>query len=218
MRSGRGAARSVAAPFPARPWPPLAAARVAGPRPLPRAGASPRRLPPSLRVLVAPSARKGSFLRPLAALALRSASRPFALPLPSLARGSGALWGVLAPRRLGLALPRAGSPVPPCPAPCGGSRAPAPPGGAPAGRGLRRAFWCLRRPPGVGVGAAAAAAAARRRPSVSLPGACFRVSRRCRGGGAARMLFRERRMDKGEVMSEHDTPRHSTICIRDFFA
>ena len=130
MRSRRGAARSVAAPFPARHARPAAAAAGGRPRPLPRAGASPRLLPPSLRVLVAPSPRKGSFLRPLAALALRSASRPFAPPLPSLARGSGALWCVLAPLRLGLALASGGVAGAPLPRPPpGGSLALAPPRG-----------------------------------------------------------------------------------------
>lgn len=149
MRSRRGAARSVAAPFPARHARPSAAAAGGRPRPLPRAGASPRLLPPSLRVLVAPSARKGSFLRPLAALALRSASRPFAPPLPSLARGSGALWGVLAPVRLGLALASGGVAGAPLPRPPpGGSLALAPPGGAPAGAACAAPFCASVAPPG----------------------------------------------------------------------
>lgn len=157
MRSRRGAARSVAAPLPPRHARPAAAAAGGRPRPLPRAGASPRRLPPSLRVLVAPSARKGSFLRPLAALALRSAPRPFAPPLPSLARGSGALWGVLAPLRLGRrARFGRGRRCPPAPPPLrGGSLAPAPPRGLLLARLAPRLLvppspprglgWCCRR-------------------------------------------------------------------------
>lgn len=152
MRSRRGAARSVAAPFPARHARPAAAAAGGRPRPLPRAGASPRLLPPSLRVLVAPSARKGSFLRPLAALALRSASRPFAPPLPSLARGSGALWGVLAPLRLGLALASGGVAGAPLPRPPSGgfarSRSPA---GAPAGAACAAPFGASVAPAGFGL-------------------------------------------------------------------
>lgn len=167
MRSRRGAARSVAAPFPARHARPAAAAAGGRPRPLPRAGASPRLLPPSLRVLVAPSARKGSFLRPLAALALRSASRPFAPPLPSLARGSGALWGVLAPLRLGLALASGGVAGAPLPRPPpGGSLALAPP------RGLLLARLAPRLlvPPS---------------PPRGLGGCC----RRCGGGASASFCF-----------------------------
>lgn len=152
MRSRRGAARSVAAPFPARHARPAAAAAGGRPRPLPRAGASPRLLPPSLRVLVAPSARKGSFLRPLAALALRSASRPFAPPLPSLARGSGALWSVLAPLRLGLALASGGVAGAPLPRPPpGGSRALAPPGGLLLARLAPRLFVPPSPPRGLGL-------------------------------------------------------------------
>lgn len=182
MRSRRGAARSVAAPFPARHARPAAAAAGGRPRPLPRAGASPRLLPPSLRVLVAPSARKGSFLRPLAALALRSASRPFAPPLPSLARGSGALWGVLAPLRLGLALASGGVAGAPLPRPLRGFARSRSPGGAPAGAACAAPFGASVAPPGVGVGAAAAAAAARLRLSVS-------PRRRALGGCCSALLL-----------------------------
>ena len=121
------------------------------PRPLPRAGASPRLLPPSLRVLAAPSARKGSFLRPLAALALRSASRPFAPPLPSLARGSGALWGVLAPLRLGLALASGGVAGAPLPRPLRGFARSRSPGGAPAGAACAAPFGASVAPAGLGL-------------------------------------------------------------------
>lgn len=192
MRSRRGAARSVAAPFPARHARPAAAAAGGRPRPLPRAGASPRRLPPSLRVLAAPSARKGSFLRPLAALALRSASRPFAPPLPSLARGFGALRGVLAPLRLGLALASGGVAGAPLPRPLRGFARSRSPGGAPAGAACAAPFcasvappggwgWCCRR---CGGGASAPFCFAPGRVLWGLPPRC-----RC-CGGASRMLFR----------------------------
>lgn len=182
MRSRRGAARSVAAPFPARHARPAAAAAGGRPRPLPRAGASPRLLPPSLRVLVAPSARKGSFLRPLAALALALRLAPLLRPFPRSRGAPGRCGASSRPFALGSRSLRAGSPVPPCPAPLRGVRSLSLPRGGSCWRGLRRAFWCLRRPRGVWAGAAAAAAAARLRLSVS-------PRRRALGGCCSALLL-----------------------------
>ena len=149
MRSRRGAARSVAAPFPPRhALPPLRRRWAAAPAPACR-GVPPALAPVAL-VLVAPSARKGSFLRPLAALALRSASRPPLRPFPC-SRGSPGRCGASSrPSALGSRSLRAGSPVPPCPAPFGGSLALAPPGGAPAAA-VAAACGSSVAPPGLGL-------------------------------------------------------------------
>ena len=154
--------------------------------PAPACRGVPPALAPVALVLVAPSARKGSFLRPLAALALRSASRPPLRPFPC-SRGSPGRCGASSrPSALGSRSLRAGSPVPPCPAPFGGSLALAPPGGAPAAA-VAAACGSSVAPPGVGVGAAAAAAAARLRRPVLLPARARRglwfwgLARRCCG-------------------------------------
>ncbi len=147
MRSRRGAARSVAAPFPARHGLPAAAAAGGRPRPLSRAGASPRLLPPSLRVLVAPSARKGSFLRPLAALALALRLAPLLRPFPRSRGALGRCGASSRPAALGSRSLGRGRRCPPAPPPAGVRSLSLPRGGS-CWRGLRRASWCLRRPPG----------------------------------------------------------------------
>ena len=149
MRSRRGGARSVAPPCPARHARPSLRLGWAA-APASRPGAFPRRLPlgsgwspPRLRARV-PVA---GCARPCA----RSAAPPSPRPFPRSARGSGALWGVLAPLRLGLALASggdAGSPLPRPPS--GGSCALAPPGGLP-GAAAPRLFVRSCAPPGFGL-------------------------------------------------------------------
>ena len=202
MRSRRGAARSVAAPFPARPWPPLAAARVAGPRPLPRAGASPPALAP-----VAPGARRAVCAQGfLFAASGRPCAPLCASPLcsaPSLARAGlrGAVGRPRAPAPWAARSLGRGRRCPPAPPPCGGSLAPAPPGGLLLARLAPRLLVPPSPPPGFGAGAAAAAAAARLRLSVSLPGACFRVSRRVCAAAALRACCSE----EGEMIDNAQT-------------
>lgn len=127
------------------PCPPLAAARVGG-----RARFAPRGVPPALaprlRVVAAPSPRKGSCcglcppLRSLCGSPLRLA--------PSLApRGAPGRCGASSrPSALGSRSLRAGAPVPPCPAPLRGVRALSLHRGGFRAR-LRRASLCARAPP-----------------------------------------------------------------------
>lgn len=177
-------------PFSASPCPPLAAARVGGRARSRVPGVPPRRLPP-----FAPGARRAVSAQGAcpcggsAALALRSASRPSAPPLPFSARVSGALWGVLAPLRLGLAPRRAGAAVPPLPAPFGGSLALAPPGGLP-GAAAPRLFVRSCAPPGLGLVLPRCGSAHLRRslsPPGKLSGFCPALPRR----GACALLFIE---------------------------
>ena len=124
------------------PCPPLAAARVGG-----RARFAPRGVPPALaprlRVVAAPSARKGSccgLCPPLRSLC----GFPLCLA-PSLApRGAPGRCGASSrPFALGSRSLRAGAPVPPCPAPLRGVRALSLPRGGSRAR-LRRSV----SPPG----------------------------------------------------------------------
>lgn len=175
MRSRRGAARSVAAPFPARhARPSLRLGWAAAPAPACR-GVPPAPAP------VAPGARRAVCAQGfLSAASGRPCASLCVSPLcaaPPLARAGlrGAVGRPRAPPPWARARFGRGRRCPPAPPPSG-VRALSLPRGGSCWRGLRRAFWCLRRPPGVGVGAAAAAAAALLRPSVSLPGACLRFS------------------------------------------
>lgn len=172
-------------PFSASPCPPLAAARVGG-----RARSRvPGRPPGSCPRRSGCSSRRLRARVPFCGLwpPLRSALRlaPLLRPFPRSRGAPGRCGASSRPFALGSRSLRAGSPVPPCPAPFGGSRALAPPGGAPAGAACAAPFCASVAPPGVGVGAAAAAAAARLRLSVSLPGACFGVSRLAAAAAAA---------------------------------
>lgn len=160
--------------------------------PAPACRGVPPALAPVALVLVAPSARKGSFLRPLAALALRSASRPPLRPFPCSRGSLGRCGASSRPSALGSRSLRAGSPVPPCPAPFGGSLALAPPGGLlprlsprlvappspPRGWG-----WCCRRCGGGAAAPSCSASGAGGARSVVL-GACpplLRAALRVRG-------------------------------------
>lgn len=145
MRSRRGAARSVAAPFPPRhALPPLrrrvggrARSRVPGRPP----GSCPRRSG-ARRAVCAQGFLSAASGRPCAPLCVS----PAAPPLPLLARVSGALRGVLAPLRLGLALAAGGVAGAPLPRPLRGFARSRSPGGGSC-RGCRRGLWLLRRPP-----------------------------------------------------------------------
>lgn len=172
-------------PFSASPCPPAAAAAVGG-RARSRVpgrppGSCPRRSG-ARRAVCAQGFLSAASGRPCAPLCVS----PAAPPLPLLARVSGALRGVLAPLRLGLALAAGGVAGAPLPRPLRGFARSRSPGGGSC-RGCRRGLWLLRRPPGVGVGAAAAAAAARLRRPVLLPARAGRglwfwgLARRCCG-------------------------------------
>lgn len=155
------------------------------PRPLPRAGASPRLLPPSLWC----SSRRLRARVPFCGLwpPLRSALRLARRSAPSLARAGlrGAAGRPRAPPPWARARCGRGRRCPPAPPPSGVRSLSLPRGGS--CRGCRRGLWLLRRPPGVGVGAAAAAAAARLRRPVLLPARAGRglwfwgLARRCCG-------------------------------------
>ncbi len=149
MRSRRGGARSVAPPFPARhARPSLRLGWAAAPAPAPRG--VPPALAPRLRVVAAPSPRKGFPLRAVPALALAPLLPPRLAP-PLAPRGAPGRCGASSrPSALGSRSLRAGAPVPPCPAPYGGSCAPAPPGGLP-GAAAPRLFVRSCAPPGFGV-------------------------------------------------------------------
>lgn len=155
MRSRRGAARSVAAPFPARhALPSLRLGWAAAPA-LACRGVPPAPLPVA-SVLAAPLAQGSS--RALSRPCARLRCSPSAPAPPLLARVSGALRGVLAPLRLGRRA-RCGWPAgPPLPRPRVARVRPLslPRGDFPA-RGLRRAFLVRSSPPRGLVGGAAAA-------------------------------------------------------------
>lgn len=168
--------------FSGSPCPPLAAARVGGRARSRAPGRSPGACPSApggRRSVSAQGVPAAGCARPCA----RSAAPPSPRPSPRSARGSGALWGVLAPLRLGLALASGGGAGSPLPRPLRGFVRSRSPGGA-SGRGCAAPLCALVRPPGVWGGAAAAAAAALLRRSVSLRSRAWGFS-----GAAAPLLF-----------------------------
>lgn len=190
MRSRRKAARPPL--LTASPWPPLAAARVAG-----RARSRKPDVPPSSLPPVAPGARRAVSAQgsrhkcAYGALALRSAPRPSAPPPPSSPRAPARCGASSLASAWALASSGGARPVPPCPplAAARGKACSRSPGGAPA-PGWRRAFKCVRRPPGKKVGAASL------RLGTSAPlcfaaGEIFGVLPGARAPGRLRALFIE---------------------------
>lgn len=191
MRSRRGAARSVAAPFPPRhARPSLRLGWAAAPAPACRG------VPPALAP-VAPGARRAVCAQGFLSAASGRPCAPLCVsPLcsaPSLAPAGlrGAVGRPRAPSPWARARFGRGRRCPPAPPPAG-VRALSLPRGGSCWRGLRRAFLCLRRPPEgwgwccrrCGGGASAPFCFAPGRVLWGLPPRC-----RC-GGGASRMLFR----------------------------
>lgn len=194
----------------ASPWPPLAAARVAG-----RARSRKPDVPPSSLPPVAPGARRAVSAQgsrhkcAYGALALRSAPRPSAPPPPSSPRAPARCGASSLASAWALASSGGARPVPPCPplAAARGKACSRSPGGAPA-PGWRRAFKCVRRPPREKSWCCLAAAR-------HICAALFRrrgnfrgFARRSRAGALARSVYRASRL------SAKDTPRLHSLPSR----